>query len=111
VRDEWAFGEMPRQPEQTADGYIGDRRRPRRPCSAWRRSAAILSLGAAPAFLAMAVLTWSAPAAPDLLCMAGGRGLPGSGMVPMYLLMSVVHLPAWLRFLARQRPDALLTPG
>ncbi len=102
MHDKWVFSELPHRAQRCADRATGDRRPPRRPCLAWQRSAAILSLGAAPAFLAMAVLAWCAPAAPDLLCMAGARGVPASGMVPMYLLMSVFHLPAWLRFLARR---------
>ncbi|MEQ8348912.1 MAG: hypothetical protein RIB84_07840 [Sneathiellaceae bacterium] len=57
-----------------------------------------LSLAAAPAFAAMALLTVAAGGgASDALCVATGGALPLAGMVPMYLLMSLFHLPPWLR--------------
>jgi hypothetical protein len=35
---------------------------------------------------------------PDVLCAAAS---PLSGMVPMYVLMSVFHAPPWLKLLSR----------
>jgi hypothetical protein len=70
---------------------------------ALRRSAALRSsnrlyLAAAPTFAIMALLTavlgdGSASCSP-----AGASAL--SGMLPMYLLMSVFHLPPWLKLIA-----------
>jgi hypothetical protein len=57
-----------------------------------------LSFAAAPTFAAMALLT-ALGAAPDMLCSAES---PLSGMVPMYLLMSVFHSPPWLKLLRRR---------
>ena len=58
-----------------------------------------LSLAAAPTFAAMALLTaFGGPA--DMLCSAMGGGSVLSGMVPMYLLMSLFHLVPWLRLVS-----------
>lgn len=56
-----------------------------------------LALAASPVFAAMA---WAAAAdpGPALLCAAGR--LPIHGMPAMYLLMSLFHLPSWLRLRA-----------
>jgi hypothetical protein len=55
-----------------------------------------LSFAAAPTFAGMALLTaFGGPA--DMLCSAMGGGSFLSGMVPMYLLMSLFHLMPWLR--------------
>jgi hypothetical protein len=59
-----------------------------------------LSLAAAPTFAAMALLT-STLGAPDLSCAPGGAAAL-TGMAPMYLLMSAVHLAPWLRLIARR---------
>jgi hypothetical protein len=58
-----------------------------------------LRLAAAPTFALMAVLT-ALPGSgmPDVLCAAAS---PLSGMVPMYVLMSVFHAPPWLKLLSR----------
>jgi hypothetical protein len=67
------------------------------------RAADRLALAAAPTFAVMAVLTAVSPAA--MLCSAAGAS-PLSGMVPMYLLMSVFHAPPWLkRFAAHPSRD------
>jgi hypothetical protein len=58
-----------------------------------------LSLAAAPAFALMAALTSGMP---DMLCSITSLPLL-SGMTPMYLLMSAVHLAPWLRVVARWR--------
>ena len=54
-----------------------------------------LSLAATPVFALMALQTYSAPA--DILCSAAQGASPFSGMVPMYLLMSVFHSAPWVR--------------
>jgi hypothetical protein len=62
-----------------------------------------LSLAAAPAFAIMAVLSGAfGGGMSDMPCsmMQGTSVL--SGMVPMYLLMSVFHLGAWLKLMSRR---------
>ncbi|WFU11392.1 hypothetical protein QA646_23620 (plasmid) [Rhizobium sp. CB3090] len=63
-----------------------------------------LSLAAAPTFAIMALLTATIGDA-DMICSMQGAS-PLSGMVPMYLLMSVFHVAPWLRLLSRQRNGA-----
>ena len=55
-----------------------------------------LSLAAAPIFAIMAVRTGVSGDAMDTLC-ATGHPSALSGMALMYWLMSVVHLPPWLK--------------
>lgn len=55
-----------------------------------------LHLAAAPAFALMALVTGMSSGGADMLC---GAASPLGGMVPMYLLMSAFHLPAWLRLI------------
>jgi hypothetical protein len=62
-------------------------------------AASRLALAAAPTFALMALLA-ARGAAP--MCMAAGP-LPIDGMTAMYLLMSLFHLPPWLRLAARAR--------
>lgn len=61
-----------------------------------------LSLAAAPTFAVMAALSASDPAA-DMICSMSGMSMHGasgfSGMVPMYLLMSLFHVGPWLRWM------------
>lgn len=57
-----------------------------------------LSLAASPTFAAMALLT-SLGNAPMVTFCSGMSGFPLSGMVPMYLLMSVFHATPWLRLI------------
>jgi hypothetical protein len=54
-----------------------------------------LAFAAAPTFAAMALVSATA-GAPMALCIGGGP-LPVDGMTAMYLLMSLFHLPPWLR--------------
>ena len=71
---------------------------------ALRRSAATLRpsnwlyLAAAPTFAMMALLTAVLGDGSALCSVASASAL--SGMVPMYLLMSVFHLPPWLKLIA-----------
>jgi hypothetical protein len=63
-----------------------------------------LGLAAAPTFAVMALVTGVLErGSPDLLCSAMGA-TPLSGMVPMYVLMSVFHLAPWLKLAWRIRP-------
>ena len=57
----------------------------------------LLRLTAAPTFALMAVLT-ATSGMPDALCAAAS---PLGGMVPMYVLMSVFHMPPWLKLIIR----------
>lgn len=78
---------------------VGERRAPRGP--ALGEASRWLSLAAAPAFAAMAFLTGVSDADPaNLLCSAAHGSSPLGGMAPMYFLMSVVHLPPWLGWIA-----------
>ena len=63
-----------------------------------RGAADCLSLAAAPALAAMAVLTEAVDGgAADILCSAAPAGLPISGMTLMYALMSIFHAAPWIR--------------
>jgi hypothetical protein len=65
-----------------------------------------LSLAAAPAFAAMALLTaTAADGASDILCAAARDASPLTGMVPMYVLMALFHAAPWLRLMERLRPQ------
>jgi hypothetical protein len=71
-------------------------------------AADFLSLAAAPAFAIMALLSgFSGGGAMDVLCSAAHGGALLSGMVPMYALMSALHLGPWLRMIARLRKRGL----
>jgi len=61
-----------------------------------------LALAAAPTFAVMACLT-ATGGPPAALCSAMSGPLSVHGMAAMYLLMSLFHLPPWLK-LAFQRP-------
>jgi hypothetical protein len=65
----------------------------------------LLSLAAAPTFAVMALLTGVHDGSmPDMLCSAAGNGLPLSGMVVMYALMSAFHLGPWLHLIRSPLP-------
>lgn len=64
-----------------------------------------LSLAAAPTFAIMALLS-AASGSADMVCSAMQESSMVSGMVPMYLLMSVFHCTPWLKLLSRQRNGA-----
>ncbi|MDQ0315891.1 hypothetical protein [Amorphus orientalis] len=59
-----------------------------------------LSLAATPTFAVMAWIS-AAETVPGAICTAGAGPLPLGGMVTMYLLMSVFHLPPWLKLASR----------
>ncbi|WP_123688910.1 hypothetical protein [Allostella humosa] len=66
-----------------------------------------LSLAAAPLFAGMAVLAAVAgDGRPDAICGASPAGFWLAGMVPMYLLMSAVHLAPWMRRYGRPAATA-----
>ena len=61
-----------------------------------------LCLAATPTFAIMALLTGLGGSPMDRLCSSGPGG-PLSGMVLMYLLMSVFHSPPWLKLIFGRR--------
>jgi len=65
----------------------------------------LLSLAAAPVFAMMALLTGVLGGGLDALCSVAGAS-PLSGMVPMYLLMSALHLAPWLKLISSRRSGA-----
>jgi hypothetical protein len=71
-------------------------------------AADFLSLAAAPIFAVMALLTGLlGGGAMDALCSAAHGGALLGGMVPMYALMSALHLAPWLRMITRLRKRGL----
>ena len=68
------------------------------------RPADWLGLAAAPTFAIMALLTGVfGGGQSDLLCSAAAQTSPLSGMLPMYVLMSAFHSPAWLKQISSRR--------
>ncbi len=63
-----------------------------------------LALAAAPSFALMAALS-AYGGGGDMICSAHDSPMV-SGMVPMYLLMSLFHCGPWLRLLAGKEHDA-----
>jgi hypothetical protein len=71
------------------------------------RAAHCLSLGATPTFAVMALLTAiHGGAMPGMICSATQDASPLSGMVPMYVLMSVFHVTPWLKLISGWRTGA-----
>jgi hypothetical protein len=67
----------------------------------------LIGLAAAPTFAIMALLTGVLDgASPDMLCVGAPDASPLSGMVPMYVLMSVFHSAPWLKLIAGRRSRA-----
>ncbi len=62
-----------------------------------------LCLAATPGFAIMALMTAVLGDGPMHMICSAGRGSALAGMVPMYLLMSAVHLPPWLRLFCYRR--------
>jgi hypothetical protein len=56
-----------------------------------------LCLAASPVFAVMAVLAQSDGG--PMICSTSMEASPWSGMLPMYLLMSLFHLPPWLKLI------------
>jgi len=72
-----------------------------------RRAARGLSLMAAPAFAAMALMTAAQGEGwPPALCSAAHGASPLGGMAAMYLIMTVFHLPPWLKPVGSRSPTA-----
>jgi hypothetical protein len=70
------------------------------------RAADALRLAAAPTFAIMTLLTILGGGAHEVWCCAAShRSLP-TGMIPMYLLMSVFHSPPWLKLISIRRARA-----
>jgi hypothetical protein len=75
-------------------------------CSESRHAAALraadwLGLAAAPTFAIMALLTGALGSGqPDIFCSAAEHTSLLSGMTPMYLLMSALHSPPWLKLIS-----------
>jgi hypothetical protein len=69
-----------------------------------------LSLAATPTFAIMALLTGIHDGnMPAMLCSGLQDASPLTGMVPMYLLMSALHLAPWLGLLSSRPSGARLT--
>jgi hypothetical protein len=70
-------------------------------------AAAWLGLAAAPSFAIMALMTGVVGGGRmSTICGAAQEPVSLSGMVPMYLLMSVFHMAPWLKLIARRRSPA-----
>jgi hypothetical protein len=59
-----------------------------------------LGLAASPTFALMALIA-AVDAPPLALCAGGIRMLPIDDMTAMYVLMSLFHLPSWLKLAGR----------
>jgi hypothetical protein len=62
-----------------------------------------LHLGAAPTFALMALLTAVLGGGQMMMCSITQDSSPVTGMVPMYVLMSVFHLAPWLKLISSRR--------
>lgn len=86
---------------------VAAERKSRRSIRQPRDAASLLGLAASPAF---ALMAWvCANDIHSMIGTSGSDGLPIGGMSFMYLLMSLFHLPPWLRFvsaLSRQSTQA-----
>jgi hypothetical protein len=65
--------------------------------------AKLLHLAAAPTFAIMALLTAVDGGANDALCSAMHEASPLTGMVAMYVLMSLFHSQPWLKLISSWR--------
>ena len=64
-------------------------------------AAGLLSLAATPTFAIMALLTAvHGGGMPDMICSVARDESPLTGMIPMYVLMSVFHVAPWLKLVA-----------
>lgn len=62
-----------------------------------------LGRAAAPTFAVMALLSYVTGGGADMVCSVGQDASPLSGMMAMYMLMSVFHLTPWLKLVSRHR--------
>lgn len=69
-----------------------------------------LGLAAAPTFVAMALLTFVLSGGADVMGPAAHGVAALTGMVPMYVLMSVFHSVPWLKLISRRRSGARRPP-
>jgi hypothetical protein len=81
-----------------------------RRCAAALDAAGWLSLAAAPAFAAMALLTCLPGAGAGMMGPTADAAAPPSGMVPMCPLMSAFHSAPWLRRISRRWNAARRSP-
>ena len=63
----------------------------------------LLRLAAAPTFAIMALVTAVAGSPHDVLCSAMHDSSPLTGMVAMYVLMSIFHSLPWLKLISGWR--------
>ena len=68
-------------------------------------AARLLSLAAAPTFVAMALWSGIAGGPAEMICSSGGSALSQNGMAIMYALMSVFHVSPWLTLLSTWQND------
>ncbi|MGH7050695.1 MAG: hypothetical protein ACREE5_08620 [Acetobacteraceae bacterium] len=69
-----------------------------------------LGLAAAPTFAVMALLTSALSGGADVMGPAAHGVAALSGMIPMYVLMSVFHSVPWVKLIRRRRSVARRTP-
>jgi len=63
----------------------------------------VLRFAAAPTFAIMALLSAVVGGPKDLLCSAAHHSSPLTGMVAMYVLMSIFHSLPWLKLISAWR--------
>jgi hypothetical protein len=68
-------------------------------CSAWLGASNWLRLAAAPTFAIMALLTAVDGGPKDMVCSTMRDASPLTGMVAMYVLMSIFHSRPWLKLI------------
>ncbi len=66
------------------------------------RVAGLFALAATPVFAAMAVWTGWFASQPGMLCLGLQGPSPMRGMTVMYALMSVFHVPPWLKWISNR---------
>jgi len=66
-----------------------------------RHTADVLRFAAAPTFAIMALLTAVVGGPNDMLCSTTHDASPLTGMVAMYVLMSIFHSQPWLNLIRR----------
>jgi hypothetical protein len=75
-------------------------------------AAELLRLAAAPTFAGMALLSSVlGQGSPDALCSAGQDASQLTGMVAMYVLVSIFHAAPWLKLISTARDPSTPTKG